>query len=68
MDNQENTLMQNSNEIYYAPVEGETAMNLELKNDVNLLANFINNFCTVNTIGMSLNQYQDYVLIKQIIK
>ena len=40
----------------------------ELKNDVNLLANFINNFCTVNTIGMSLNQYQDYVLIKQIIK
>ena len=36
----------------------------ELKNDVNLLANF----CTVNTIGMSLNQYQDYVLIKQIIK
>jgi hypothetical protein len=34
MDNQENTLMQNSNEIYYAPVEGETAMNLELKNDV----------------------------------
>ena len=40
----------------------------ELKSDVNLLANFINNFCTVNTIGMSLNQYQDYVLIKQIIK
>ena len=40
----------------------------ELKNDVNLLANFINNFCTVNTIGMSLNHYQDYVLIKQIIK
>ena len=40
----------------------------ELKNDVTLLANFINNFCTVNTIGMSLNQYQDYVLIKQIIK
>ena len=40
----------------------------ELKNNVNLLANFINNFCTVNTIGMSLNQYQDYVLIKQIIK
>ena len=40
----------------------------ELKNDVNLLANFINTFCTVNTIGMSLNQYQDYVLIKQIIK
>lgn len=40
----------------------------ELKNDVNLLANFINNFCTINTIGMSLNQYQDYVLIKQIIK
>ena len=40
----------------------------DLKNDVNLLANFINNFCTVNTIGMSLNQYQDYVLIKQIIK
>jgi len=34
MDNQENTLMQNSNEIYYAPVEGETAMNLELENDV----------------------------------
>ena len=40
----------------------------ELKNDVNLLANFINNFFTVNTIVMSLNQYQDYVLIKQIIK
>ena len=40
----------------------------ELKNDVNLLANFINNFCTVNTIGMSLNQYQDYVLIKQILR
>ena len=40
----------------------------ELKNDVNLLANFINKFCNVNTIGMSLNQYQDYVLIKQIIK
>ena len=40
----------------------------ELKSDVNLLANFINNFCTVNTIGMSLKQYQDYVLIKQIIK
>ena len=40
----------------------------ELKNDVNLLVNFINKFCTVNTIGMSLNQYQDYVLIKQIIK
>jgi len=40
----------------------------QLKSDVNLLANFINNFCTVNTIGMSLNQYQDYVLIKQIIK
>ena len=40
----------------------------ELKNDVNLLANFLNKFCNVNTIGMSLNQYQDYVLIKQIIK
>ena len=40
----------------------------ELKNDVNLLANFIDKFCTINTFGMSLNQYQDYVLIKQIIK
>ena len=40
----------------------------ELKSDVNLLANFIDKWCTVNTIGMSLNQYQDYVLIKQIIK
>ena len=40
----------------------------ELKNDVILLSNFIDKFCTVNTIGMSLNQYQDYVLIKQIIK
>ena len=40
----------------------------ELKNDVNLLANFINNFCTVNTIGMTLNEYQDYVLVKQILR
>lgn len=40
----------------------------ELKNDINLLANFIDKWCTVNTIGMSLNQYQDYVLIKEIIR
>ena len=40
----------------------------ELKSDVNLLANFINKFCTVNTIGMTLNEYQDYVLVKQILR
>jgi hypothetical protein len=32
--NQENSLMQNSDEIYYAPVEGESAMQLELEEDV----------------------------------
>ena len=40
----------------------------ELKSDVKFLANFINKWCTVNTIGMSLNQYQDYVLVKEIIR
>ena len=40
----------------------------ELKNDVNLLANFIDKWCTVNTIGMTLNEYQDYVLVKQILR
>tara|TARA_R100001163_G_C5003518_1_gene151823 strand:+ start:707 stop:889 length:183 start_codon:yes stop_codon:yes gene_type:complete len=40
----------------------------ELKNDVILLSNFIDKFCTVNTIGMTLNEYQDYVLIKQILR
>jgi len=40
----------------------------QLKSDVKFLANFINKWCTVNTIGMSLNQYQDYVLVKEIIR
>ena len=40
----------------------------ELKNDVILLSNFIDKWCTVNTIGMTLNEYQDYVLIKQILR
>jgi len=40
----------------------------QLKNDVKFLANFINKWCTVNTISMSLNQYQDYVLVKEIIR
>ena len=40
----------------------------ELKNDVILLSNFIDKFCTVNTIGMTLNEYQDYVLVKQILR
>ena len=40
----------------------------ELKNDVILLSNFIDKFCTVNTIGLTLNEYQDYVLVKQILR
>ena len=40
----------------------------ELKNDVILLSNFIDKFCTINTIGMTLNEYQDYVLVKQILR
>jgi|TARA_B100002019_G_C20832019_1_gene385737 hypothetical protein len=40
----------------------------ELKNDVILLSNFIDKWCTVNTIGMTLNEYQDYVLVKQILR
>ena len=40
----------------------------ELKNDVKFLANFIDKWCTVNALYMSVNEYQDYVLIKQIIK
>jgi hypothetical protein len=40
----------------------------ELKNDVVLLSNFIDKWCTVNTIGMTLNEYQDYVLVKQILR
>jgi len=40
----------------------------ELKNDVILLSNFIDKFCTVNTIGMTLNEYQDYILVKQILR
>ena len=40
----------------------------ELKNDIILLSNFIDKWCTVNTIGMTLNEYQDYVLIKQILR
>ena len=40
----------------------------ELKNDIILLSNFIDKWCTVNTIGMTLNEYQDYVLVKQILR
>ena len=40
----------------------------ELKNDVILLSNFIDKFCTINTIGMTLNEYQDYILVKQILR
>ena len=40
----------------------------QLKNDVKFLANFIDKWCNVSTIGMSLNQYQDYVLVKEIIR
>ena len=40
----------------------------ELKNDVILLSNFIDKWCTVNTIGMTLNEYQDYILVKQILR
>ncbi len=40
----------------------------ELKNDVILLSNFIDKWCTVNTIGMNLNEYQDYILVKQILR
>ena len=40
----------------------------QLKSDVKFLANFIDKWCNVNTIGMSLNQYQDYVLVKEIIR
>ena len=37
----------------------------QLKSDVKFLANFIDKWCNVSTIGMSLNQYQDYVLMYQ---
>ena len=40
----------------------------QLKSDVKFLANFIHKWCTVNTLGMSLNQYQDYILVKEIIR
>mgnify|MGYP003124768896 FL=1 len=40
----------------------------QLKSDVKFLANFIDKWCIVNTMGMSLNQYQDYVLVKEIIR
>ena len=40
----------------------------QLKSDVKFLANFIDKWCNVSTIGMSLNQYQDYVLVKEIIR
>ena len=40
----------------------------KLKNDVILLSNFIDKFCTINTIGMTLNEYQDYILVKQILR
>ena len=40
----------------------------QLKTDVKFLTNFIDKWCTVNTNGMSLNQYQDYVLVKEIIR
>ena len=40
----------------------------ELKNDIILLSNFIDKFCTINTIGMTLNEYQDYILVKQILR
>ena len=40
----------------------------QLKNDVKFLTNFIDKWCNVNTNGMSLNQYQDYVLVKEIIR
>ena len=40
----------------------------KLKNDVILLSNFIDKFCTINTIGMTLKEYQDYILVKQILR
>jgi hypothetical protein len=40
----------------------------QLKSDVKFLTNFIDKWCNVNTNRMSLNQYQDYVLVKEIIR
>tara|TARA_R110002012_G_scaffold68004_1_gene176843 strand:+ start:48 stop:227 length:180 start_codon:yes stop_codon:yes gene_type:complete len=40
----------------------------QLKNDVKFLTNFIGKWCNVNTNGMSLNEYQYYVLVKEIIR
>ena len=40
----------------------------QLKNDVKFLANFIDKWCTVNAMYMSVNEYQDYVLVKEIIR
>ena len=38
----------------------------KLKNDLKFLANFIDKWCMLKRLGMSLNQYQDYVLVKEI--